>query len=136
MDVDPVALHLRQTPRPVVAFDPGPLLYRQEEVITPMKPTVGRIVHYVSHGTPIRGDGSQAYTKECRAAIVTVVHGPAINPATLEDSDMWDVGLCVLNPTGMFFHEHCVQMEHARNGGTWHWPERETESAPPGKGGA
>lgn len=101
-----------------------------------MKPTVGRIVHYVSHGTPIRGDGSQAYTKECRAAIVTVVHGPAINPATLEDSDMWDVGLCVLNPTGMFFHEHCVQMEHARDGGTWHWPEREMESAPPGKGGA
>lgn len=37
-----------------------------------------------------------------------------------------DVDLCVLNPTGMFFNQHCVQMEHARDGGTWHWPERES----------
>jgi hypothetical protein len=83
------------------------------------RPSVGRIVHYVSYGTP----GGE-YTKECRAAIVTAVNGAAIDPITLGDSDMWDVDLCVLNPTGMFFNQHCVQMEHARDGGTWHWPER------------
>lgn len=94
------------------------------------RPTVGRIVHYVSHGTPFLPDGSQAYVSTCRAAIITAVNGPAINPATLEDSDMWDVGLCVLNPTGFFFHEHIVQMESARDGATWHWPERETDQAP------
>lgn len=35
-----------------------------------MKPTVGRLVHYVSHGTP---DGK--YGREHRAAIVTKVGG-------------------------------------------------------------
>ena len=88
------------------------------------KPSVGCNVHYVSHGTPVREDGTQAYTAQCRAAIVTAVNGPAIDPVTMGDSDMYDVSLCVLNPTGQFFQEHVVQMEHARDGGTWHWPER------------
>lgn len=88
------------------------------------QPSVGRIVHYVSHGTPVREDGSQAYTKQCRAAIITAVNGPATDPVTFEDSDMYDVDLCVLNPTGQFFNQHVVQMEQARDGGTWHWPER------------
>jgi hypothetical protein len=88
--------------------------------VTQQQPAVGEIVHYVSHGTPVREDGSQAYTKQCRAAIVTAVNGLAIDAVTLGDSDMFDVGLCVLNPTGMFFHEHVVQMEAAREGGTWH----------------
>lgn len=92
-----------------------------------MKPTVGRIVHYVSHGTPVRADGTQVYTKQCRAAIITAVNGRGVGPATFEDSDMYDVGLCVLNPTGMFWPEHVMQMEAARDGGTWHWPEREGE---------
>lgn len=101
-----------------------------------MKPHVGANVHYVSHGTPIREDGTQAYTKTCRAAIVTIVNGPALDPVTLEDSEMWDAGLCVLNPTGYLFHEHCVQMEDARDGGSWHWPESETETAPLAGSGA
>ena len=88
------------------------------------KPSVGRIVHYVSHGTPIRSDGSQAYTSLCRAAVITEVHGRAISPSTGADTDSWDVGLCVINPTGLFFHEHVIQQEGARDGGTWHWPER------------
>ena len=54
-----------------------------------MKPSVGRIVHYVSFGTP----GGE-YTKECRAAIVTEV----------EPDDVELVGLCAINPTGLFFH--------------------------------
>lgn len=34
---------------------------------------VGRIVHYVSHGTPILPDGTQAYHSECRPAMVVEV---------------------------------------------------------------
>lgn len=55
---------------------------------------IGASVHYVSHGTPPRPDGTQAYAPACRAAIVT-----EIDPA-----DPSRVGLAVLNPTGQFFH--------------------------------
>lgn len=90
--------------------------------MTEQKPSVGRIVHYVSHGTPIRGDGTQAYKSECRAAIITAVRGEANEHGEC-------VSLCVLNPTGQFFNEHVCQNEDPqpegyRPGGTWHWPER------------
>lgn len=75
-------------------------------------PSVGRVVHYVSYGTP---DGE--YHSECRAAIITEVDSKA--PA---DANTY-VGLCVLNPTGMFFNQHLPYSESPR-GGTWHWPER------------
>jgi hypothetical protein len=83
-----------------------------------MKPTVGRIVHYVSFGSPVREDGSQAYESECRAAIVTEVPEGVENPQT--------VGLCVLNPTGMFFNRTVPHHDGGETlaGGTWHWPER------------
>lgn len=71
-----------------------------------MKPSVGRVVHYVSYGTP----GGE-YTAQCRAAIVTEVG----------DGDK--VGLAVLNPTGMFFNRS-PQDETGKAGGSWHWPER------------
>ncbi|MBL1100154.1 hypothetical protein [Streptomyces coffeae] len=84
-------------------------------------PSVGRVVHYVSHGTPVRPDGSQAFTQQCRAAIVTEV----------DPTDPDRVGLMVANPTGQFFHPlaagGCVldeAPEGARDGGSWHWPER------------
>jgi hypothetical protein len=48
-----------------------------------VKPSVGRIVHYVSYGTP----GGE-YSRECRAAVVTEV----------QDDPRASVGLCVLNP--------------------------------------
>lgn len=71
------------------------------------KPSVADRVHYVSYGTP----GGE-YTSQCRAAIVT-------------ETDTSDtVGLCVLNPTGMFFNRTVVHDEAAHKGGTWHWPER------------
>jgi hypothetical protein len=79
------------------------------------QPSVGRVVHYTSYGTP----GGE-YGKECRAAVITEVTGD-------------EVGLCVLNPTGQFFsrsveHEEIAdQIEPGpagRTGGTWHWPER------------
>jgi hypothetical protein len=92
------------------------------------RPSVGRIVHYVSHGTPIREDGTQAYTAKCRAAVITEVNV----------EEPLQVGLSVHNPTGMFFHSlaegGCFQYEaevgscslppSERRGGTWHWPER------------
>ncbi|CAL9595903.1 hypothetical protein [Streptomyces sp. enrichment culture] len=114
---------------------------------TPPAPSVGRMVHYVSHGTPPREDGSQAFPQACRAAIVTEV----------DPADLTRVGLHVLNPTGDFLHplvaggstydeggetpgaadcpnadQHgqpfrycgCGWAEAALRGGTWHWPER------------
>jgi hypothetical protein len=74
-------------------------------------PSIGRVVHYVSYGTP----GGE-YTRQCRAAIVTEVHPSPDGPET--------VGLAVLNPEGMFFNRICRHSEAARDGGTWHWPER------------
>jgi hypothetical protein len=110
------------------------------------RPSVGRIVHYVSHGTPVRENGSQAYTTQCRAAIVTEVSGDPDRPDT--------VGLAVLTPAGAIFDRGvpyddggetpgtpdcpsasahgspfrycaCGWREASYPGGTWHWPERE-----------
>ena len=73
--------------------------------------TVGRVVHYVSYGTP----GGE-YQSECRAATVTEVV-PRPNPHLRP----W-ASLCILNPTGMFFARNLLYDEgHAP--GTWHWPE-------------
>ena len=87
--------------------------------MTAQKPSIGRIVHYVSYGTP----GGE-YRKECRPAVVTEVNGNAVDPSTGAEVDNYVVGLCVLNPTGQFFNRGVVQMENGRDGGTWHWPER------------
>lgn len=86
-------------------------------------PSVGRVVHYVAHGTPVREDGTQAYPPACRAAIITAVKDPA------GDAGGGIVDLCVLNPTGLFFNQD-VSYVHAghRVGGTWHWPERVEEA--------
>jgi hypothetical protein len=70
-------------------------------------PTVGRIVHYVAYGTP----GGEFAAGAHRAAIITAVDG------------IDTVGLCVLNPTGMFFNL-VVPHDGAGGPGTWHWPER------------
>jgi hypothetical protein len=86
-----------------------------------VKPSVGRIVHYVSYGTP----GGE-YKSECRAAIVTEVMDFA--PGSHEESRAYVVGLCVLNPTGQFFNRSVNYHDGAETpgdkGGTWHWPER------------
>jgi len=76
------------------------------------QPSVGRIVHYVSYGTP----GGE-YTSQCRAAIVTGTPGC--------EAHMECVSLAVLNPEGMFFNQHVPHNETSQQrGGTWHWPER------------
>lgn len=93
------------------------------------QPSIGRIVHYVAHGTPVRADGTQAYPPACRAAVITAVHD------CTEDHDGCSqpcVSLAVLNPTGMYFSEHVSHDDpfpnhpraDVRLGGTWHWPER------------
>lgn len=94
--------------------------------MTDQKPSVGRIVHYVSYGTP----GGE-YTSQCRAAIVAGVAG---HPDGLGDPTN-SCDLVVLNPTGLFFNrceydgrddEVYIAGVDRRpyRGGTWHWPER------------
>ncbi len=96
------------------------------------QPSVGRIVHYVAHGSPIRPDGTQAYPSVCRAATITEV-GP-ISDGNLAQADIegWDeehrhvVGLCVINPTGLFFRSIAdggSQYDPNNGAGTWHWSE-------------
>ena len=85
-------------------------------------PTVGRVVHYVSHGSPVRLDGTQAYLPACRAAIVT---GLPPQDSLRSSGDIPVVSLAVLNQTGMFFNENTAYCdEGVMAGGTWHWPER------------
>lgn len=82
-----------------------------------MKPTVGRVVHYTSYGTP----GGE-FPSTCRAALVTAVTSNDV------------VDLAVLNPEGMFFnrevgHFDVPEENGVRRGGTWHWPERPDAAA-------
>jgi hypothetical protein len=72
-----------------------------------MKPSIGRIVHYVAPGS---ADGT--YPPAHRAAVITEVDSTGL------------VSLMVFNPTGA----HWVQELAYDEGGTpftWHWPERE-----------
>jgi hypothetical protein len=82
-------------------------------------PTVGRIVHYKSYGTP----GGE-FEPACRAAVVTEVEGK--RPV---DANVY-VSLAVLNPSGLFFDQDIPQAESPHRGGTWHWPCVRTETAP------
>jgi hypothetical protein len=98
-----------------------------------MRPTVNRSVHYVA-----RGSADGVYPSVCRAAIITEVE---------PDSPTAQVGVCVLNPTGHFYHPLAVGGGPAHHpgdeqpqqplekgarcntglrlypGGTWHWAE-------------
>lgn len=89
------------------------------------RPSIGRVVHYVSHGSPVLPDGTQAYKPQCRAAIITEVgeYPPGVSEVD-KDNIAVPVGLCVLNPTGMFFDRGVMQSELGHEGGSWHWPER------------
>lgn len=111
------------------------------------QPSVARLVHYVSHGTPVQSDGTQVFPSACRAAVITGLD------QTPEDNAPGEVyaDLAVLNPTGMFFQQTvrldpgqapdgqevpplCTGRKH--RGGTWHWPTHvptpsETADQPP-----
>ena len=71
------------------------------------KPSVGRMVHYISYGTP-----NGEYKPEHRAAVITKVGA--------DDPDQ-SVGLCIMNPSGLFFNE---SVKFGDREGQWHWPER------------
>lgn len=77
-------------------------------------PTVGSIVHYVSHGSPVRADGTQEYPSVCRVAIVT----------ELDLNSAYRLGLCVMNPTGFLFRPletgGAVWDKKPGEPGTWH----------------
>lgn len=96
----------------------------KEVINMDQQPSVGRIVHYKSFGTP-----NGEYKPLCRAAIITEFDADqaAINKLNLEKAGgiyHTRVGLCVLNPTGQFFNQGVEQDEDTKRGGTWHWPER------------
>lgn len=69
------------------------------------KPSIGRIVHYMTRGS---ADGK--FSSVCRAAIVTEVNGEQI-------------GLAVLHPDGILFARD-IPFSEAGAAATWHWPER------------
>jgi hypothetical protein len=90
-----------------------------------MKPTVGRIVHYQSYGTP----GGE-YKPQPRAAIITDVRidpplaaGPHDRADNAEEID-YQVRLFIANPDGVFFSPWLNYSPDAKPG-TWRWPPRE-----------
>ena len=78
-----------------------------------MKPSIGRIVHYQSYGTP----GGE-YLPEPRAAIITQVN---CNHEAHDTNGL--CGLAILNPTGMFFNA-AVPYSETPTPGHWNWPPR------------
>lgn len=80
-------------------------------------PSIGRIVHYHSYGTP----GGE-YLPEPRAAIITDIAPPIARPGGATVPNM-RVGLAVLNPTGMFFNQS-VPFAEDPTPGHWSWPPR------------
>jgi hypothetical protein len=76
--------------------------------ITPKEqvPSIGRIVFYHTFGTP-KGE----YKSKAVAAIITQVN------------DDGSCGLCVFNPTGLFFNT-IVPYDSGLAPGTWSWPPR------------
>ena len=89
-----------------------------------MIPSVGRIVHYQSFGTP----GGE-YASKPRAAIITeateipdariIQDGQGL----LTDEQCFRVALCILNPTGQFFNVDVSYSPDPRPG-CWSWPPR------------
>ena len=85
----------------------------------PQQPSIGRIVHYHSYGTP----GGE-YLSEPRAAVITAVpellsEGPNSGPEGYVPA----VHLAVPNPEGMFFNKN-VRYSEDPEPGCWTWPPR------------
>lgn len=78
----------------------------------PQLPSVGRIVHYVSYGSPVREDGTQEHVSECCAAIITHV----------ENLEHGFVNLAIFASAGLHFKP--IRHDEEKAAGTWHWPER------------
>lgn len=99
-----------------------------------MQPSVGRVVHYVSYGTP----GGE-YASVCRSATVAEVGAWMHDPNETEIKELVGLdgakrrtilqvfepeacALVVSNPTGQFFN--VCRHDEGQKPGTWHWPER------------
>ena len=121
----------------------------QERGTIPMTtpPTVCRMVHYVSYGTP----GGE-YASVCRAAMVTEVGAWIVTSTGAEEvmadgtrqrtvDQVWYPDACALtvsNPTGLFLGTCRYDPGQPSTqpggplwtyaGGTWHWPERVEET--------
>lgn len=83
-------------------------------------PSIGRIVHYHSYGTP----GGE-YLPEPRAAIITAIIDPSTPPSPLfYGADGHPrVSLAIMNPTGMHFNLDVSFAEEPKPG-HWSWPPR------------
>lgn len=81
-----------------------------------MVPTIGRVVHYHAYGTP----GGE-FKSVPRAAIITDVKARPGHEG-VEDETGYEVHVCVLNPSGIFFNK----VPYAREPipGCWTWPPR------------
>lgn len=84
-----------------------------------MTPSIGRIVHYHSYGTP-----NGEYLPEPRAAIITELDDTAALAGTgINIPGAPYVGLAVLNPTGIHFNR-TVPFSADPKPGHWSWPPR------------
>lgn len=72
-----------------------------------MKPTVGRVVHWVAAGHSL---GANTSTSTCRAAIVTEV------------TDDTTISAAVFTTRGTLFYTD-LTYDANNAGATWHWPE-------------
>lgn len=83
------------------------------------QPSVSRMVHYVAYGTP----GGEFPAGVCRAAVITEINDAMIaEGAQFPFDGAGRVGLCVLNPTGVFLNRG-VPYDPNKAPGSWHWPE-------------
>jgi hypothetical protein len=73
-----------------------------------VKPSVGRIVHFMS-----------PYGGLCEAAIITLVH----NRGEIGREEA-QVSLVVFTTGGISFYENIPFSEDEKTWPTWHWPER------------
>ena len=83
-----------------------------------MKPSVGRIVHYIMTPDWIGHDG------HCMAAIVTGIPSPADPHAVNLHVHIDDSGAVYLGGGGPVHFVKAVPHDEAKSPGTWHWPER------------
>jgi hypothetical protein len=82
------------------------------------KPSVGRVVHYQSHGSP-----NGQHKSEPRAAIITSVREDIGKEGSAGPGRDGFVDLCVLNPSGMYF-DRATPYSETPQPGHWNWPPR------------